>query len=269
MDNRERTALINAAIPKEHQKHFYNIIRQNRLKVRQGPSSGPFSRSKPNRALQPSLLASCISVFKGMLDWDDYHDVSPERFIAAARMLNYDKRYNDSYLSLTPVAQRFFVKLPKSSTQNRNSVFIYLTMLERLDDAVPNYSITHSRFRTPGSFNPESVLSFSELLMAVVEEVEKNSSISTVGELYDLKLPSPQLATLMKDRTPPAFNDLDFILMDVLFMWKMIYGENTVLEFYEKFREYPRPLSGQQMFTILDDWENLQHYPTAWIMSVK
>lgn len=266
MDNKERTALINAAIPKEHQSYFYSLFRENGLKVRQGPSSGPFARNKPNRAVQPSLLARSISVFKGMLEWDDYRDASPEQFIAAARVLNYDKRNEGLYLAMTPAAQKFFVRLPKSMLPSRDSGFIYLNTLERLGSA-PDLSLTHMRSGDPVS-HPPRVMTFTEVLEKALAEVERNFEDANVAEQRHLSIPNQEVVSLMQYRTPLAFNSLDFNMYDALFMWKIIYNDQTVIDFYKTFYDYPYPLTGSQMFTILDDWENFKLYPRDWIMEV-
>lgn len=268
MTNEERKAVIDAAIPKEHRPLFYRLIRDGGFKVRIGNTSGPFSRNKPTRPLQPSQLFRAITIFTSMIQWGNYNQVSSEAFINAITILNQNPDNEVIYSELTPSAQKFFINLPKKISQRKEYGYIYLNLLNRLE-SLPDYSIMQALYQLPHHRSSDSPETIAEILIIALEQTKTNAASEGISTRYDLTPPSKRLVTLMQEQTPPAFNILDFILIDVLFMWKMLYGESAVIDFYEKFREYPRMLNDRQMFSILDDWSNLETYPAEWIMSVK
>lgn len=269
MDNQERKALIDSEIPKEHRSYFYRLIEATGFKVQHSTVPDIFAPHKAEPSiLKSALLARSVTIFSTMLKWSDYQDVSSSQFYIAAKSLNSNVDNEDIYLDLTPAAQKFFIQLPKYATQGQDAGYIYLNLLSRVE-SLPDYSLMKSRYRPPGEETYENLLSFAEVVDAALEEVARNSQKEDIAARQDLTAPSPTLLTLMQVKTPPAFNRLDRNVSDVLFMCKMIYGEQTVIDFYEKFAEYTRrPLTAPEIFSILDDWQNLQSYPTDWIMEV-
>lgn len=242
-ERKDRKALVSAGIPKDHRSEFYRFMR----------------RCKRSDAA-PKIYKASVMLFASMLKWDDYSEVSTDHFVIATIVLSYHSDNEKAYSTLTPNAQKFFVTLPRPSLQRRWDGTIYLNMLSRLE-SLPDCSIMQPRLRTHGG-----TLSFAEVVNAALEEVEGNAENEGIAARLDLTSPSETLIELMRATPPRAFKHMDHIIYDVLFMCKVIYGEKTVIDFYERFSEYPIPFTGEQIFDILDDWENLQSYPVEWIM---
>lgn len=258
MDIEERKELIDSMIPKEHQSYFYRLIRKGGFNAL--PTRGKV-------AIHPKTFERCVCIFTTIIDWEEYRDISPRQFMLSALMLGYAGEHGKVYQQLSRSAQRFFVNMAQESGHGAWDSNIYLEILVRLD-SVPNAPLMSPRKKEPSRVTITPELALRRAIQVALEEVAKDAENNNSVCSLDLNYPTENFLKLMKAKTPPAFNNIDRCATEILFLWKLYYGEQTVTEFYERFKDYSYPLRCDQMFAILDDWNELAQYPSEWIVSL-
>lgn len=97
------------------------------------------------------------------------------------------------------------------------------------------------------------------VLSCVSHETEATEDLSSLSDNF---------VELVKN--PPTFVRSNFAQSDATLMlfWKIIYGEQTVIEFIERFADATFRMTAREIIAILDNWQSLKTYPAEWIYEV-
>lgn len=161
--------------------------------------------------------------------------------------------------NLSLECQKFYIELGV----DRGSHYIYLRLLRQM-----GFPPTHRIFRFEKSKfgiheDPEDA--HTQIRNFIAGLVSQSSGKDTSA--LDFSYPTDDFVAVIRKESP-LWESFYATATEIFFLFRVVYGEDTVLDFIRTVGVDEDRLTHDNILEIIDNWSDVKHYPVEWMLTM-
>lgn len=208
-----------------------------------------------------TAIEQYVRIFLSMQEWDEIPRLDS---LITSQLVHHLKVTSNAsvYDSLSQGAQKFVLSPLRSA--NIWNPEVYLRTLADIGSH-PDRVLKYDSFVTP---RVEQRYTLKRRVDRVLEEIRDNAVSSEIIDRLDLTPSSVEFIEAIRARSAARLLMTSAHSAEMLTLWKVLFGEATVMEMLETFGSDRCELDQGDLMSLMEDWDNWKSYPSDWINEV-